>query len=67
MKLNKIDEVWNGANLLLSEFSVCCHPEILLPWQRDIMTSPLSIYVAVNFLSQVIFCFSFVFGYGNVC
>ena len=23
--------------------------------------------VVVNFLSQVIFCFSFVFGYGNVC
>ena len=22
-------------------FSVCCHPEILLPWQCDAMTSPL--------------------------
>ena len=22
-------------------FSVCCHPEILLPWQRDVTTSPL--------------------------
>ena len=25
----------------LSEFSVCCHPEILLPWERDATTSPL--------------------------
>ena len=25
----------------LSEFSVCCHPEILLPWEHDVMTSPL--------------------------
>ena len=23
-------------------FSVCCHPKILLPWQRDITTSPLN-------------------------
>ena len=22
-------------------FSVCCHPEILLPWERDVTTSPL--------------------------
>ena len=22
-------------------FSVCCHPEILLPWKRDVTTSPL--------------------------
>ena len=26
-----------------------------------------NIYVVVNFLSQVIFCFYFVFGYDNVC
>ena len=26
----------------------------------------VTIYVVVNFLSQVIFCFSFVVGYGNV-
>ena len=25
----------------LSEFSVCCDPEILLPWQRDVTSSPL--------------------------
>ena len=26
---------------LLSDVMVCCHPEILLPWQRDVTTSPL--------------------------
>ena len=25
----------------LSEFSVCCHPKNLLPWRRDVTTSPL--------------------------
>ena len=25
----------------LSEFAVCCHRNILLPWQRDVTTSPL--------------------------
>ena len=25
----------------LSDVLVCCHPEILLPWQRDVTTSPL--------------------------
>ena len=25
----------------LSDFLVCCHPEILLPLQRDVRTSPL--------------------------
>ena len=23
-------------------FLVCCHPEILLPWERDVTTSPLN-------------------------
>ena len=23
------------------DLSVCCHPEILLSWQRDVTTSPL--------------------------
>ena len=42
LKLNKIDEVLNGANSLFKwRLSVCCHPEILLPWQRDVTTSPL--------------------------
>ena len=31
---------WNSANSLFT-FSVCCHPEILLPWPRDVTTSPL--------------------------
>ena len=26
---------------LLSEFSVCCHPKMLLLWQREVTTSPL--------------------------
>ena len=38
MKLNNIDEV---RIYFLSEFSVCCHPKILLPWQRDVTASPL--------------------------
>ena len=25
----------------LRECSVCCHPKILLPWERDVTTSPL--------------------------
>ena len=25
----------------LSDVLVCCQPEILLPWQRDVTTSPL--------------------------
>ena len=28
--------------LFLSDVLVCCHPETLLPWQRDVTTSPLS-------------------------
>ena len=41
MKLNEIDEVWNSVNPLLSNVLVCCHPKMLLPWQRDVTTSPL--------------------------
>ena len=29
-------------------FSVCCHPEILLPWQRDVTTSPLYSLVVLS-------------------
>ena len=25
----------------LSDVLICCHPEILLPWQRDMTTNPL--------------------------
>ena len=48
MKWNWITGIYN--NYLLDQwslkwckftFSVCCHPEILLPWQHDVMTSPL--------------------------
>ena len=34
-KLNKIDELSNSANSLLKWISGG-HPEILLPWQRDV-------------------------------
>ena len=40
-KLNKITEVSNSANSLFKWLLICCHPEILLPWQCDAMTSPL--------------------------
>ena len=30
----------------LNEFSVCCHPKILLPWQHDVTTSPLHFKLA---------------------
>ena len=39
-KLNKIDEVWSGANSLFGEFLVCCHSKMLLPRQRNVTTSP---------------------------
>ena len=31
----------------LSEFLVCCHPKILLPWQHDVTTS---LYLALHVL-----------------
>ena len=39
MKLNKIGEV----EIVRIDFkvTVCCHPKILPPWQRDVTTSPL--------------------------
>ena len=43
MKFSRIEEVRNSANWLKITFSVCCHLEILLPWQRDVMTSLCSI------------------------
>ena len=33
---------------LLSDVFICCHPEILLLWQRDVTTSPLCIYLDAN-------------------
>ena len=41
MKLNKIDKIETVRIHFLSEVLDCCHPEILLPWQHDVMTSPL--------------------------
>ena len=41
MKLNKIDEVETVRIHFLSDVLICCHPKILLPWQRDVTTSPL--------------------------
>ena len=43
MKLDKTDEVFTETVqvYLLSDVLVCCHPEILLLWQRDVTTSPL--------------------------
>ena len=36
----------------LSEFSVCSHPKILLPWQRDVTTSPLYSVPMLGFLGH---------------
>ena len=33
---------------LLSDVLICCHPEILLLWQREETTSPLCIYLDAN-------------------
>ena len=40
MKLNKM--ILKQSELTVEvTFLVCCHPEILLLWQRDLRTSPL--------------------------
>ena len=41
----------------LSEFSVCCHPKILLPWQRDVTTSSLYSFPAKITFSSSLFSF----------
>ena len=41
----------------LSEFSVCCHPKILLLWQRDVTTSPLYSLPRRNNVSSSLFSF----------
>ena len=38
IRLMKFQIVWTDFYVTLS---VCCHPKILLPWQRDVTTSPL--------------------------
>ena len=35
----------------LGEFSVCCNPDILLPWQCDVTTSPFFGQVSRNQLN----------------
>ena len=34
----------------LREFSVCCHPKILLPWRRDVTTSPLYCFSSASLI-----------------
>ena len=43
MKLNKIDEVETVRIHFLRDVFICCHPKILLPWQRDVKTSLYSV------------------------
>ena len=38
----------------LSEFSVCCHPKILLPWQRDLTTSLLYCFSSASLILGLI-------------
>ena len=47
MKLNKIDKVWNSAKLLFKWIFGLLSNKSLLPWQRDVTTSPLSISTVV--------------------
>ena len=49
MKLDKIDETVRIHSL--SDGLVCCHPEILLPWQRDVTTSSLYLVYSLPHLS----------------
>ena len=35
-------------------FSVCCHPEISLPWQRDVTTSPLYSLVVISLKNKTL-------------
>lgn len=50
-------------------FSVCCHPEILLPWQRDILTSPSSVNIQAlaAFNNQANLTCFFAGGVTNAC
>ena len=57
MKLNKIHEVLNSANsLFLVTLTVCCHPESLLPWERDVMTSSLLMAVGYRTIGESLTC-----------
>ena len=53
MKLDKIDKFFSETVRIhsLSYVLVCCHPEILLPWQRDVTTCPLYLAHSLPHLS----------------
>ena len=38
----------------LGEFSVCCHPKMLLPWQRDATTPPLYSAIQLHYESDYV-------------
>jgi len=48
MRLMKLIKFETVRIHFLSEFSVCCHPEILLPWERDVTTS--LVYIMGNIM-----------------
>ena len=53
MKLDKIDKFFSETVRIhsLSYVLVYCNPEILLPWQRDVTTSPLYLVYSLSHLS----------------
>ena len=53
MKLDKIDKFFSETVRIhsLIDVLVCCHPEILLPWQRDVTTSSLYLVYSLPHLS----------------
>ena len=56
MKLKKIDEVETVRIHFLSDFLICRHPKILLPWQRDVTTSPLYSLISLTVVNTI--CYS---------
>ena len=53
MKLKKIDEVETVRIHFLSDFLICRHPKILLPWQRDVTTSPLYSLISLTVVNTI--------------
>ena len=49
-------EFETGQNHFLSNDSFCCHPEILLLWQRDVTTSLYSVYMQFLTLHSQLIC-----------
>ena len=56
MKLKKINEVETVRIHFLSDFLICRHPKILLPWQRDVTTSPLYSLISLTVVNTI--CYS---------